>query len=774
MKNKNDQMGKRLPLFAFIVCMILFISSMPHVVPDDDEGDLILTKTEVIQVIEDPKALIVNKSAAIRVSINSTFPERVYTKVNVTYNFGDNWYIEDGYDGNGIPIDPGENIVYVPGGPAFPGQEEPWIDPESPPFFTWDRTGFDAGIYGSVDPFDEIAELNELNNECGTDKYVTVSEAETQRILFVPIVFNDPDAVSWTINDTAMEESYKFMLSTYPLAPENLVFEERSTWYCRHAPVYEPGTIKMDKDWLYEYVAHPLSREARLAGYDRVVIAIDEHFGPLGVAIGMFREPEDRLPVLCRSHFSTFPGGRQELKESLVAHELGHTYYLWHPHDIGPYEFNSKKFNVETREYAGRYDLLPTFMSYRREPFWIDKDRYDSFDKTWYPPGEYHFPGDPQGWASAYDDELPVGTWGWNLFDQFTGYGVFMMVATVSGILDSTSGEIFTEAPWYVFYGNPDTLQPPQEPTHFIRLIGQNTFKSIPIRMSYDYVSQIGMFGELKPATTDRIPFCFNIPLTPDTETIQILDQYENILVERIMTSHAPSVDIQTPNGGETIIVGDSFEISWAASDSDGDDLTYMMLYSINNGETWIPIISEISETVHNWDTSYLEPRQTYLIKIIACDGMNTGSDISDAFFTLEENLVSVDIKPGSCPNPLNRKSKGVLPIAICGNEEFDVMNIDPGSLRLMRDGSSGFVRPIRWNYEDVATPYLGEDGDCHDLNEDGYLDITLKFKIQEIVSNLDLNSSAKGVIPLSLFGNLKEEYGGTSLQGQDYIWINQ
>ncbi|GAI36006.1 unnamed protein product, partial [marine sediment metagenome] len=56
--------------------------------------------------------------------------------------------------------------------------------------------------------------------------------------------------------------------------------------------------------------------------------------------------------------------------------------------------------------------------------------------------------------------------------------------------------------------------------------------------------------------------------------------------------------------------------------------------------------------------------------------------------------IVEVDIKPGSCPNPLNLKSEGVLSVAILGSEDFDVTTIDPGSIFL--EG----VPTIRTNYE--------------------------------------------------------------------------
>jgi hypothetical protein len=133
---------------------------------------------------------------------------------------------------------------------------------------------------------------------------------------------------------------------------------------------------------------------------------------------------------------------------------------------------------------------------------------------------------------------------------------------------------------------------------------------------------------------------------------------------------------------------------------------------------------------------------------------------------------VSVDIKPGSCPNSFDVKSKGVLPVAVLGTMDFDVTTIDPGSIRLTREPVDCFVQPIRWSYEDVATPFEGELCDCHDLNGDGYMDLTLKFDTQELVSCLALEEVAGETIPLTLTGNLKEEDGGTPITGEDCLRI--
>jgi protocatechuate 3,4-dioxygenase beta subunit len=138
---------------------------------------------------------------------------------------------------------------------------------------------------------------------------------------------------------------------------------------------------------------------------------------------------------------------------------------------------------------------------------------------------------------------------------------------------------------------------------------------------------------------------------------------------------------------------------------------------------------------------------------------------------------VSIDIKPGSCPNPINYKDNGLLPIAVCGTEDFDVTTIDPASIRLRRNGVVNSVEPVRWSYEDAATPYTGNEGcsdccGCHTLTGDGYMDLLLKFKIQDVIKNLSLVLDSRETIPLTITGILKEEYYSTPIEGQDCVLV--
>lgn len=127
--------------------------------------------------------------------------------------------------------------------------------------------------------------------------------------------------------------------------------------------------------------------------------------------------------------------------------------------------------------------------------------------------------------------------------------------------------------------------------------------------------------------------------------------------------------------------------------------------------------------------------------------------------------VIALDIKPGSCPNPLDPISRDVLPVAVLGTEEFDVNVVDIASIRL--EG----VSPIRSSLEDVASPVVdGNECDCTEAGPDGFIDLTLKFRIQQIVEALINAPSelAEGqTLMLSLTGQL---YDGTVIAGGDCV----
>ena len=122
------------------------------------------------------------------------------------------------------------------------------------------------------------------------------------------------------------------------------------------------------------------------------------------------------------------------------------------------------------------------------------------------------------------------------------------------------------------------------------------------------------------------------------------------------------------------------------------------------------------------------------------------------------------DIKPMSCPNPLNVKSKGKTPAAILGTDIGDVTLIDVSTILL-----EGSVVPIRASIEDVSTPYVAREVcGCTQDGPDGFDDLTLKFLTQDIVALLG-EVEFGDVITLTITGNLAD---GTPFEAADCVVI--
>jgi len=111
---------------------------------------------------------------------------------------------------------------------------------------------------------------------------------------------------------------------------------------------------------------------------------------------------------------------------------------------------------------------------------------------------------------------------------------------------------------------------------------------------------------------------------------------------------------------------------------------------------------------------------------------------------------VSIDIKPGTYPNPINQGANGVIPVAIFKTNAFDPATVDPAAVRL--NGASVAVR----GKSDKTLARL------EDVDGDGDLDLMLQIDTE---SWADLKED--GLVILSGY-----TYEGQEIRGEDYVVI--
>lgn len=102
----------------------------------------------------------------------------------------------------------------------------------------------------------------------------------------------------------------------------------------------------------------------------------------------------------------------------------------------------------------------------------------------------------------------------------------------------------------------------------------------------------------------------------------------------------------------------------------------------------------------------------------------------------------AIDIKPGSDPNSINLKSKGVVPVALLTTDSIDASDVDPVTVLFAS------AAPLRWAMEDV--------------DSDGDMDMLFNFEAQE----LDLTGDSTEAFLIGY------TYGGEFIWGKDTVNI--
>lgn len=135
----------------------------------------------------------------------------------------------------------------------------------------------------------------------------------------------------------------------------------------------------------------------------------------------------------------------------------------------------------------------------------------------------------------------------------------------------------------------------------------------------------------------------------------------------------------------------------------------------------------------------------------------------------------SIDATPGYCPNPLNPDSRTAVQVALVGTPSFDVSQVDFATLQFVRTDRVGVsVAPYLGppgpgsRFEDTATPFFGPVGQCHAVGADGTLDVSLYFRVEDVLTAFELSTVAFGTqVPVTVTGKLLD---GTPFHGEDTL----
>ena len=146
------------------------------------------------------------------------------------------------------------------------------------------------------------------------------------------------------------------------------------------------------------------------------------------------------------------------------------------------------------------------------------------------------------------------------------------------------------------------------------------------------------IFTDIEGGPLEMVNFNFKIPVQEGATQI-VLRLGDKVLDVIAMSDNVPTVELISPNGGESWV--ESGLIEWKAADADGDELRVSILYSPDGGKMWHPVAGNQTGTSYEVDPSTLPNSDNGLIKLIVSDGFHSAEDQSDEPFAVKAGIAS-------------------------------------------------------------------------------------------------------------------------------------
>jgi hypothetical protein len=582
-----------------------------------EEGDLYISDVKPIQVVWDPSAFVVDKKTMVKVIVQNTFPSSKYVKFRVTYNYGQNTYVENGPGGSGVLVLPGENEVYLPGGATTESQTAWSIGNE----FKWTSAGTESNLQVEVDPYNNVTEINESNN-IGTSSPIVFQESGDLKVRYYKLKPSS-DCTKWET----------------PLSGDFRQTADTNTWFIHHVWPIKWGGIIQSISYDFPFDAScdgEFGMKTDMMGLDFIGWwdGVDRAVGVVGMQYFTAHDHSNWDGVSFSNTVSSLVTAGYW---TAAAHEIHH--------NLPPED----DWRQGDEEYEHKFCLSGENLS-GFERCYGDGDCPPPYTCGWlYPSGNPSF--GVQMWNHRVI-EFPkyktcfMGECSFrnaNLTLVCDDCYEHLLTHLKKGVLYKSALDTAIYVSGTVYRNGGGVLErlfavPDRQPRYndsaageyAVRLIdaAQQTILNVNLDLRFRVSSDTGW------VSTDVDGFAIVLPFSSQVAAIQLLHM-ESVLNQKAVSANAPSIILKQPNGGEQIMADSSFIAIWSSYDLDGDSLHYLIQISPDDGQNWYTVEDNMLDTQCVIRTDHLLPSDSYRLRAIASDGVRTGTDDSDSTFSV-------------------------------------------------------------------------------------------------------------------------------------------
>ncbi|MBI4321006.1 MAG: PD40 domain-containing protein [Chloroflexi bacterium] len=313
-------------------------------------------------------------------------------------------------------------------------------------------------------------------------------------------------------------------------------------------------------------------------------------------------------------------GTNERLVSSTVAHEIGHLFDLGDEYAGGrPSAINPPPAAADDGDSVGNYvqEVAGGLDTTNRSAVFTRSGNE-----------RYGFMGggnDRNSWATGTDHSyvytrLTTDTVGANFAIRAN-----TRVIDVSGIISQSGGLVFNS---FIVAASPYSFPRPSGSQYTARFANSAGASLDTVPFDVDFTVEEHGRGY---SPVNASPFGFTVPAPEGIASVTVLSGATSLATFNV-SARPPTVTVLAPNGGETIT--GTAQIRWQASDPDGDNLNYTVLYS-PDGVTRHVLASRLTTTTLNVDFSRLTSSSNARVIVVANDGFNSAEDASDATFVV-------------------------------------------------------------------------------------------------------------------------------------------
>jgi len=202
----------------------------------------------------------------------------------------------------------------------------------------------------------------------------------------------------------------------------------------------------------------------------------------------------------------------------------------------------------------------------------------------------------------------------------------------------NTSADTVSFGPTLSFTGNP----PANETGGYrIRLFDKSNSELASVNFEPVMLEQ-DLSVDLEPEASKFALLTVAVPKPSEAVARIELERSGEMLGSITASSNAPSLVIVAPRPGEKF-KGEEITFEWSGFDADGDELSYTVRYSDDDGLSWETVAVDLVDSVLTVPRGYVSGSGLARLEVIASDGLNTASAISERFSVMN-NLPVIQI----------------------------------------------------------------------------------------------------------------------------------